>query len=100
MVFQFSSSTTLRVMFLTIQWCSSRGPENGGSVDLRNVGILQHYHDRGSRIQFQAGAGSFGLHHRVQNDSGAHLASYQMGTRSSFLGGKAAGAWNWPLTSI
>jgi len=23
-----------------------------------------------------------------------------MGTRGSFLGGKAAGAWSWPLTSI
>jgi hypothetical protein len=37
---------------------------------------------------------------RVQNCSGAHPASYPMGTRGSFLGGKVAGAWNWPLTSI
>jgi hypothetical protein len=29
------------------------------------------------------------------SDSGAHLASYSVGT-----GGKAAGAWSWPLTSI
>jgi hypothetical protein len=40
------------------------------------------------------------LHHRVQNGSGAHPASCTMGTRGSFLGGKAAGAWNWPLTAI
>jgi hypothetical protein len=56
--------------------------------------------DRGSRVRFPAGAGNFSLHHRVQNGSGAHPASYPMGTRGSFFGGKAAGAWNWPLTSI
>jgi hypothetical protein len=38
-----------------------------------------------------AGAGNFSLHHRVHNDSGAHSASYPMGTRGSFPGGKAAG---------
>jgi len=32
--------------------------------------------------------------------SGAHPASYPMGTGGSFLGGKAAGSWSWPLTSI
>jgi hypothetical protein len=30
--------------------------------------------------------------HRVQNGSGAHPASYPMGSRGSFPGGKAAGA--------
>jgi hypothetical protein len=43
---------------------------------------------------------NFSLHHRVQNGSGAHPASYTMGTRVSFPGGKAAGSWSWPLTSI
>jgi hypothetical protein len=38
--------------------------------------------------------------HPVQNGSGAHPASYPMGTRGSFPGGKAAGAWSWPLASI
>jgi hypothetical protein len=47
--------------------------------------------DRGSRVQFTLGAGNFSFHHRVQNSSGAHLASYPMGTRGSFPGGKAAG---------
>jgi hypothetical protein len=56
--------------------------------------------DRGSRVRFPAGAGNFSLHHRVQNGSGAHPASYPLGTRGSFLGGKAAGAWSWPITSI
>jgi hypothetical protein len=48
--------------------------------------------DQGSRVRFPAEAGNFSLHHRVQNGSGAHLASYPMGTRESFPGGKAAGA--------
>jgi hypothetical protein len=38
--------------------------------------------------------------HSVQTDSGAHAASYPMDTGGSFPGGKAAGAWSWPLTSI
>jgi hypothetical protein len=48
--------------------------------------------DRGSRVRFPAGAGNFSLHHRVQNGSGAHPASYPMGSRCSFPGVKAAGA--------
>jgi hypothetical protein len=42
--------------------------------------------DRGSRVRFPEGAGNFSLHHRVHNYSGAHPASYSMGTE-----GKAAG---------
>jgi hypothetical protein len=57
--------------------------------------------DQGSRVRFPAGAGNFSLHHRcIQNGSGAHPASYPMGTRGSFPAGKAAGAWSWPLTFI
>jgi hypothetical protein len=46
--------------------------------------------DRGSRVRFPAGAGNFSLH-RVQNGSGAHPASYPMGTGSSFPGVKRPG---------
>jgi hypothetical protein len=47
--------------------------------------------DRGFRVRFPGGGvGSFSLH-RVQNGSGAHPASYSMGTRDSFPVGKAAG---------
>jgi hypothetical protein len=48
--------------------------------------------DRGSRVRFPAEAGNFSLHHRIQNGSEAHPASYPMGTRGSFPGDKAAGA--------
>jgi hypothetical protein len=55
--------------------------------ELINIGM----DDRGSRFQFPAGAGNFSLHYRVQNGSGAHLTSYPMGTRGTFLGVKRPG---------
>jgi hypothetical protein len=51
-------------------------------------------------LYWPRGYWNFSLHHRIQNGSGAHPASYTMGTRGSFPGGKAAGAWSWPLASI
>jgi hypothetical protein len=35
----------------------------------------------------------------VQTGPGVHPASYPMGTKGSFPGGKAAGVWSWALTS-
>jgi hypothetical protein len=52
----------------------------------------------GARVP--AGAGNFSLHHRVQTGSQAHPASYPVGIRDSYPGGKAATLWSWPLTSI
>jgi hypothetical protein len=59
-----------------------------------SVGIALGYglDERGSCVRFPAGARNFSLHHRVQNGAGAHQASYPMGTRGSFPGGKEAGA--------
>jgi hypothetical protein len=47
-----------------------------------SVGIALGYglDDWGSRVRFPAGAGNFSLHHRVQNGSGAHSASYPIGS--------------------
>jgi hypothetical protein len=45
-----------------------------------------------SRFRFPSGAGNLSLHRRVQNGSGAHPASYPMGTWGSFPGDKAVGA--------
>jgi hypothetical protein len=50
--------------------------------------------DWGSRVWFLVGTRTFSLHHCVQNGSGAHPASYPMGTKGSFPGSKAAGAWS------
>jgi hypothetical protein len=59
-----------------------------------SVGIALGYglDDWSSRVRFPSGAGNFSLHHRVQNGSGTHPASYPMGTRGPFPGGKAAGS--------
>jgi hypothetical protein len=67
-----------------------------------SVGIATGYEldDRMIGVRFRAGAGNFSLRHHVQTDSGVHAAPYPMGTGGSFPGGKAAGAWSWPLTSI
>jgi hypothetical protein len=56
-----------------------------------SVGIALGYglDDRGSRFRIPAGAGKFSLHHRVQNFSAAHPASYPVGTRGSFPRGTA-----------
>jgi hypothetical protein len=51
-----------------------------------------------SGVRVPAVCGNFPLHYRVQSGSGAQPASYPMGTRGSFPGGKATGAWSWPLT--
>jgi len=40
------------------------------------------------------------LHQCIQSSSGAHEAWHPMGIGGSILGGKADGAWSWPLTSI
>jgi hypothetical protein len=59
-----------------------------------SVGIALGYglDDRDSRVRFPARAGNFSLLHLVQNGSGAQPASYPMGKRGYFPGGKAAGA--------
>jgi hypothetical protein len=76
---------------------STEGPRDVRYFETRTcrwVGIALGYEldDRGSRVLFPAVAGNFSLHHRVQNGSGAHPASYPRGTRGSLPGGKAAGA--------
>jgi hypothetical protein len=57
-----------------------------------SVGIALGYglDYRGFKVRILEGAGNFSLHHRVQNGSGAHPASYPMDTEGSFLGGKVA----------
>jgi hypothetical protein len=58
-----------------------------------SVGIALRYglDDRGSRVRFPAEAGNLSLHHRVQNGSGPHPASYPMGTKDPSLGVKRPG---------
>jgi hypothetical protein len=59
-----------------------------------SVGIATGYglDDRMFGVRFPVRAGNFSLRHYVQTGSGAHPASYPMGTEGSFHGGKAAEA--------
>jgi hypothetical protein len=61
-------------------------------LSTNNIALGNGLDDWGSRVQFPVGAGNFSLPHHVQNGSGAHSASYPMGTRGSFPGGKEARA--------
>jgi hypothetical protein len=61
-------------------------------ISSRYIALGYGLDNRGSRVRFPAWAGNFSLHHRVQNGSGAHPATYPMGINGSFPGGKTAGA--------
>jgi hypothetical protein len=67
-----------------------------------SVGIVQGdgLDDRGSRVQFPAGARNYSLQHLFQNGCGVYTASYPTGTRGCFTGDNATEAWSGPLTSI
>jgi hypothetical protein len=65
-----------------------------GTAQLYSAGLWAGW----SRVRVPEGTGNFS-HHRAQNGSGSHPASYPMGNRSSFPAGKAAGVWSWQLTS-
>jgi hypothetical protein len=86
---------TLSQKFVDVQWQSlfqstSLGKSHDSSVDI----VLDYgLDDRGSRVWFLAGAGNFSLNYCVQNSSGAHPASYPMGTRGFW-------AWSSSLTPI
>jgi hypothetical protein len=56
-----------------------------------SVGIALGYglDDRGSRVRFPAEDGNFFLRYRVQNGSGAHPASYPIGSTGSSPGSEA-----------
>jgi hypothetical protein len=53
-----------------------------------------------ARVCFPAEARHFSLFHNIQTGPGAHPTSYPMGIGGPFPRGKAAGTWNWQLTSI
>jgi hypothetical protein len=66
--------------------------------------IMQFYDshelDKRCSIPGRGKDGVFLLRHCVQTGIGAHPASYPMGTTGSHPGGKVAGEWSWPLTTI
>jgi hypothetical protein len=91
-------------MFTKKRWLISARDFNKGTSHTSSarfsIALGCELDDRGSRVWLPEGAGNFSLNHRVQNGSGAHPASYPMGTGDSFPGDKAAGTWNWSPTSV
>jgi hypothetical protein len=107
----FGSQAKIGLVILLMPWLPSPTPfqihysctdlpfgRAGMAQSVWRLGYRQD--DRGVGVRFPAGAKYFYLLHNVQTGSGAHSASYPMGTRGCFLSGKAAGAWSWPLTAI
>jgi hypothetical protein len=96
---EFNISNSMRVLIVCLLCTLCMGGGGAGRGILKwfqlicfsSVGIALGYglDDRGSRVRFPAGTGNFSLHHRVQNGSGAHPASYPMGTRGCFPEGEA-----------
>jgi hypothetical protein len=79
------------------KFCLQPGcPKGAGIAQWFSAGLRAGW----SVVRIPAETGNLPLHHCIQTGSGAHPASYPMGTGGSFPGGKAAGAWGWPLTSI
>jgi hypothetical protein len=72
------------------------GAEVAQSVQRLGYGL----DDWGIGTRFLGSTIHFSLFRNVQTGSGAHPASYKMGTGSCFPGSKAAGAWSLPLTPI
>jgi hypothetical protein len=99
-------ATTFEPDILWLKWCDNKFIWNSTAalreVPLRMIRNLSHPQLTADYIvgescdsavgvalgyglgSIPGGAGNFSLHHRVQNDSGAHSASYPMGTRGSF----------------
>jgi hypothetical protein len=80
--------SSLTLMFIYNQCFLCRTKSRDSSVA---IALSYGLDDRGSMVRFSAGAGDFSLHHRVQNGSGAHPASYPMGIRVLSLGIKRPG---------
>jgi hypothetical protein len=86
-VFSFSLFTLALYLFIYLYTCLL---SFSLFLTLPFLNLAYGLDDRGSRVRFPAGAGNFSFHYRVQNGSGAHPASYPMGTRGSFPADKVA----------
>jgi hypothetical protein len=90
----FANLHTLLALMFTLCRCKTTYVLPGINIPNAAKSVILH----GARncfyinfVRFPVGAGNFSLHHRVQNGSGAHPASYPVGTRGCFSGGKVAG---------
>jgi hypothetical protein len=90
------SGTWILACFCAAQRRSLKTLNNIYRLNSSPVGVATGWK---ARVRFPA-VQDFSFLHSVQTGSGTQPASYPMGTGGSFPGGKAAGAWSWPLTSI
>jgi hypothetical protein len=72
--------------------CSLGSFITNSSPNLQGISLYYYYWRAEFWVRFPARAGNFFLYNRVQKGCGVHPASYPVGTRGSFPGGKAAGA--------
>jgi hypothetical protein len=63
------------------------------------VGIATRYGLDGGGVRSSSPGRVKNFLHFFQTGSGVHPAFCPVGTGSNFSGGKAAGAWSWPLIS-
>jgi hypothetical protein len=90
-------------LYLFFFYRSQMNSVHTSSTLLLSRSILIYYitsENQGSRVRFLAGARDLYLLHSVQTGSGAHPASYPMGTGGSFLGGKAVTSHPHPMACM
>jgi hypothetical protein len=105
---QFSPVIKLKWEFNILICQKEQGPFNCTTSYIRSkgldrswdssVGIATDYTGWTAQISFPA-VQDF-LLHSAQTNSGAHPASYPVGTKGSLPRAKVAGVWSWPLTSM
>jgi hypothetical protein len=79
--------------------CNSRVLGSSTTEIRRHIGIGAGMAIRWTTgLRFPTGPRECSLLHSVKTGSGAHLASYPLGTGGYFSGNKTAGACSWPLT--
>jgi hypothetical protein len=78
-------------MFIYIHWKAFRS---------RYSSVVWRWATEWLGVRFPTGAGNFSLHHRVQNALWPTQPPIQRVLGALSLGGKAAGAWSWSLTSF
>jgi hypothetical protein len=90
-MFNRPASNDASVLLSASEILSLYFPSNRSRDSSARIALGYGLDDRGSRVRFPAGAGDFSLHHRVQNGSGAHPASYPMVPGVLSLGVKRPG---------
>jgi hypothetical protein len=92
-------TTTLKELIL--QWYLRKiyNPNLEAGIAQSVLQLATGWTTEGSEFRVPVWSKLCSLLHVVQTGSGVHPTSYPISIGDSFPGGKAAGAWSWPLTS-